>query len=161
MAYNKDFLNSQAFLANVKITSVDDIQIDKKYYALIDAYFSYPSLQKQIEHLIKESFHPYRNDQIVLEELKNFFLNNLSFLYNNNNFENLINLVFELIFNFYDKDTKINIKVSELLVALLYQILERKSNSSNDKRIFIKILINLLNKILESDDHTLGTFTEN
>ena len=71
---------SKALLANLAQTFVKEIRYDPKYNLFLEIFGSYPALKKQLEELLKELFHPYKNDFLVLEECRSFFLKNISIL---------------------------------------------------------------------------------
>jgi pyruvate,orthophosphate dikinase len=71
---------SKALLANLAYTFVENVEYDPKYNVFPEIYAKFPALRQQIETLLKEAFHPYKNNFLVLEELRSYFLKNLSIL---------------------------------------------------------------------------------
>ncbi|MEZ0344106.1 MAG: PEP/pyruvate-binding domain-containing protein [Caldimicrobium sp.] len=121
---------SKALLANLQQTKVSKIKYDPKYDLLQIVFKDFPALKNQISFLLKEIFHPYRNNQLVLEDFRAFFLRNLTIILNSPYRERGLYFVFELLFNFFGSDKATNIKASEIYYSLLektVEILDEKS----------------------------------
>jgi len=116
---------SKALLANLQQTKVEEIKYDPKYDPLINIFKDFPALEKQARFLLREIFHPYRNDELVLEEFKTFFLGNLSFLLKSPYRKQGFYLIFEILFLFFGKEKKLDIKVCEIFYALLDKTLSQ------------------------------------
>ena len=110
---------SKALLANLAYTFVEDVQYEPKYNVFLEIYAKFPGLRQQIEHLLKESFHPYKNSALVLEELRSFFLANLSLLIKHPYRNRAYWLIFDLLFKFFGKDQDVNIKTAETIFSIL------------------------------------------
>lgn len=110
---------SKALLANLAQTKVSEISYDPKYELFLEIFKDFPALKKQMAFLLRELFHPYRNNLLVLEEFRNFFLKNLSIVLRSSQREQGLYYLFELLFKFFGEDRHLNIKASETYYAFL------------------------------------------
>ena len=147
---------SQAYLANLAETYIEKVEFDKKYEPLILAFQSFPALKNQFENLLKEVFHPYRNTQLVLEELRLFLLNNVAYVYKNEFFDQFLQLLFDLLFGFYGEEKDVNTKVSEILLSLLKKVIESGIDIKKLKSLFIS----LIERFLSLNDNQFKSFFE-
>ena len=136
---------SQAYLANLAETYIEKVELDAKYEPLILAFQSFPALKNQFENLLKEIFHPYRNTNLVLEELRLFLLNNIGYIYKGEFIVQFLHLIFDLLFEFYGEEKEINIKVSEITLSLLKKVLESGIELIKLRSVFEKLLEKYLN----------------
>ncbi len=110
---------SKALLANLACTFVKEVHYDPKYNIFLDIFSKYPALKKQIKNLLKETFHPYKNSYLVLEEIRSFFLKNLSLLLKHPYKSQGYWLIFDILFKFFDEDKNLNIKTAETIFSIL------------------------------------------
>ncbi len=115
---------SKALLANLQQTRVPEIRYDSKYDLLQTIFKDFPALKNQISFLLKEIFHPYRNNQLVLEDFRAFFLRNLTVILNSPYRERGLYFLFELLFNFFGADKTTNIKACEIYYSLFEKTVE-------------------------------------
>ncbi len=118
---------SKALQVNLEKTWVGEIVFDPKYNILLEALSPYPGLKEKCEKLLKECFHPYKNLSFLIENLRNFFLENLSvFYFLPSSIKDLVFVrIFDLITDFFEKDSfELNIKVSSTLLAFLEKLAE-------------------------------------
>jgi pyruvate,orthophosphate dikinase len=147
---------SQAYLANLAETYIEKVEFDKKYEPLIHAFHSFPALKNQFENLLKEVFHPYRNTQLVLEELRLFLLNNVGYIYKNEFFDQFLQLLFDLLFGFYGEEKNVNTKVSEIILSLLKKTIENGRDITK-----LKFLFNtLIERFLGLNENQFKSFFE-
>lgn len=110
---------SKALLANLAHTFVEDIKYDPRYNILLEVYSKYPGLKTQIETLLKEVFHPYKNSSLVLEELRSFILKNLLILLKHPYKNQAYWLIFDILFKFFGEEKNLDIKVAETILSVL------------------------------------------
>lgn len=110
---------SKALLANLAYTFVQEIKYDPRYNVLVEVFSKYPGLKGQIETLIREVFHPYKNSSLVLEELRSFILKNLLILLKHPYRNQAYWLIFDLLFKFFGEDKNLDIKVGEIILSVL------------------------------------------
>jgi len=110
---------SKALLANLACTFVEDVKYDPKFNIFLEIYRKFPALKRQIESLLREVFHPYKNDILVLEDLRSFFLKNLSILLKHPYRRQGFWLIFDILFKFFSEDKKLNIKTAETIFSIL------------------------------------------
>lgn len=115
---------SKALLANLAQTQVGEVVYDPKYEILAEVFNDFPALRKQATFLLKEIFHPYRNNSLVLEEFRNFYLKNLSLLLKSSRRSEALYRLFELLFMFFGEDRNLNIRASEAYYAILDKTLD-------------------------------------
>ena len=147
---------SQAYLANLAETYIEKVEFDKKYEPLIHAFHSFPALKNHFENLLKEVFHPYRNTQLVLEELRLFLLNNVGYIYKNEFFDQFLQLLFDLLFGFYGEEKDVNTKVSEIILSLLKKTIENGRDITKLKFLFN----NLIERFLGLNEDQFKSFFE-
>lgn len=110
---------SKALLANLTHTFVEEVQYEPKYNIFLEIFSSFPALKNQIKQLLREVFHPYKNNYIVLEEFRNFMLKNLSLLLKNNLKVQGYWLTFDILFRFFSEEESLNIKTAETIFSVL------------------------------------------
>ncbi len=115
---------SKALLANLQQTRVSEIKYDPKYDLLQIIFKDFPALKNQISFLLREIFHPYRNNLLVLEDFRAFFLRNLTVILKSPYKEKGLYFVFELLFNFFGGDRPTNIKACEIYYSILEKTIE-------------------------------------
>ncbi|MCX8041949.1 MAG: PEP-utilizing enzyme [Thermodesulfobacteriaceae bacterium] len=115
---------SKALLANLARTFVKEVYYDPKYSIFLQIFEKFPALKSQIETLLKEIFHPYKNNLLVLEEFRNFFIRNLPFLIRHPYKIQGYWLIFDLLFKFFEENRQINIKTSETIFSILDRTLD-------------------------------------
>lgn len=149
---------SKALLANLQQTRVSEIKYDSKYDLLQEIFKEFPALRHQISFLLREIFHPYRNNQLVLEDFRAFFLRNLSVILNSPYRKKGLYFVFELLFTFFGEEKASNIKASEIYYSLLEKTLENLD--SNSFQEISPILKEILKAGAELPDHIFSSFLE-
>ncbi|NPA39716.1 MAG: phosphoenolpyruvate synthase [Thermodesulfobacteria bacterium] len=115
---------SKALLANLACTFVEEVKYDPKYNIFLDIYTKFPALKKQIESILKEVFHPYKNDFIVLDEFRSFFLKNLSILLKHSYRVQGFWLIFDILFKFFNENQTINVRTAEVIFSILEKTAE-------------------------------------
>ncbi len=150
---------SKALLANLAQTSVKEVRYHPRYNLFLKIFGNFPALKAQVEELLKELFHPYRNSPLVLEELRSFFLKNLSIILAHNERRQGYWLVFDLLFKFFGEDRNLNIKTAEAIFSVL-----EKTVSSLNKVPFSgieKAFKEVLKAIYTLPEHYFLCFLEN
>ncbi|MCS7150237.1 MAG: PEP-utilizing enzyme [Caldimicrobium sp.] len=150
---------SKALLANLAQTQVAEISYDPKYEVFFDIFEDFPALKKQITFLLREIFHPYRNNLLVLEEFRGFFLKNLSLLLRSPKKEKGLYAVFELLFKFFGDEKHLNIRTSETYYAILDRTLDLLQKEEFSQ--LSPILREIIRAGLELPDHIFSAFLEN
>jgi len=150
---------SKALLANLACTFVEDIRYDPKYNVFLDVYSKFPALKKQIEGLLKEVFHPYKNDILVLEDLRSFFLKNLTVLLKHPYRRQAYWLIFDLLFKFFNQKKSLNIKTAETI----FSVLEKTADLLDPDSFYeiIPIFKEVLRAIVNLPDEYFLNFLEN
>ncbi|WP_456434303.1 PEP/pyruvate-binding domain-containing protein [Thermosulfuriphilus sp.] len=69
-------LESDALRVNLQETAVESVCIQPRFEVLREVVADYQGLRKQVDHLLFELHHPYRNWRIILPELRSFALKN-------------------------------------------------------------------------------------
>ncbi len=69
-------LESDALRANLQETAVESVCIQPRFEVLREVVADYQGLRKQVDHLLFELHHPYRNWRLILPELRSFALKN-------------------------------------------------------------------------------------
>ncbi len=69
---------SEALRANLEATAVREIEFDSRYQVLRDAVKDYQGIIKAVDSLLFELHHPFRNWEVVIEDLRSFALKNLA-----------------------------------------------------------------------------------
>ncbi|MEA1990832.1 MAG: PEP/pyruvate-binding domain-containing protein [Thermodesulfobacteriota bacterium] len=69
---------SEALRANLEATAVREIEFDSRYQVLLDAVKDYQGIIKAVNSLLFELHHPFRNWEVVIENLRSFALKNLA-----------------------------------------------------------------------------------
>ena len=72
------FIESDALRANLMETAVEKVSIDPAYAVLSEVVEGYKGISANLENLLYEISHPYRNWRIILPRLRAFALKNLS-----------------------------------------------------------------------------------
>ena len=140
---------SKALLANLAQTFVKEVRYDPKYNLFLEIFGSYPALKKQLEELLKELFHPYKNDFLVLDECRSFFLKNISILLKHEKKSQGYWLVFDILFKFFGKNKDLNIKTAESIFSVLDKSIETVDNFKELASVFqevLKAIVNLPNE---------------
>ncbi|MCS7199040.1 MAG: PEP-utilizing enzyme [Caldimicrobium sp.] len=150
---------SKALLANLAQTQVVDINYDPKYEIFFEIFRDFPALKKQIAFLLREIFHPFRNNKLVLEEFRGFFLKNLSLLIRSSSKEKGLYTLFELLFKFFGEDRHLNIRTAETYYAILDRTLELLKKE--EFAPLSPILKEILKAGAELPDHIFFAFLEN
>ncbi|MGC9141473.1 MAG: PEP/pyruvate-binding domain-containing protein [Caldimicrobium sp.] len=150
---------SKALLANLQQTRVSEIKYDPKYDLLQTIFTDFPALKNQISFLLKEIFHPYRNNLLVLEDFRSFFLRNLPVILNSPYKSKGLYFVFELLFTFFGNDKATNIKACEIYYSLLEKTIENMDNQSFQE--ISPILKEILKAGAELPQEIFGSFLEN
>lgn len=70
-------LESDALKANLLETAVDSVTIDASLLPLLDIVSNYKGISKNIETLLYEVSHPFRNWKMILPKLRSFALKNI------------------------------------------------------------------------------------
>ena len=125
---------SKALLANLSLTFVEEVQYEPKYNVFLEIFSNFPALRNQIKILLREVFHPYKNNYIVLEEFRSFFLKNISLLINHPLRTQGYWLTFDILFKFFGEEKSLNIKTAETIFSIL-----DKTVDIIDKNIFQEI----------------------
>ncbi len=110
---------SKALLANLAQTSVKEVKYHPRYNLFLEIFSHFPALKTQVEELLRELFHPYKNPPLVLEELRSFFLKNLPIILEHKERRRAYWLVFDLLFKFFGDDRNLNIKTAEAIFSVL------------------------------------------
>ncbi len=110
---------SKALLANLTHTFVEEVRYEPQYNIFLEIFSGFPALKNQIKLLLREIFHPYKNNYIVLEEFRSFFLKNLSLLLNHKLRVRGYWLAFDLLFKFFGEERDLNIKTAETIYSIL------------------------------------------
>lgn len=110
---------SKALLANLTYTFVEEVHYEPKYNIFLDIFSNFPALKNQIKLLLREIFHPYKNNYIVLEEFRSFILKNLSLILKNNLRVQGYWLIFDILFRFFGEEEELNIKTAETIFSVL------------------------------------------
>ncbi len=121
---NSEKFTSKALLANLARTFVKEVYYDPKYNIFLKIFENFPALRSQIEGLLREIFHPYKNNLLVLDEFRNFFIKNLSILIKHSYRIQGYWLIFDLLFKFFGENRQINIKASETIFSILDRTLD-------------------------------------
>lgn len=67
---------SDALRANLAVTAVDEVVIDPRFTPLLEVVRGFAGILKDLERLLRELNHPFRNWPLILPELKGFVLKN-------------------------------------------------------------------------------------
>ncbi|MDK2860966.1 MAG: hypothetical protein PWP33_169, partial [Thermodesulfobacterium sp.] len=150
---------SKALLANLAYTFVENVEYDPKYNVFPEIYAKFPALRQQIETLLKEAFHPYKNNFLVLEELRSYFLKNLSILLKHPYRNRAYWLIFDLLFKFFGKDQETNIKTAETI----FSILDKTADLIDQETFYelIPVLKEILKAITNLPEEYFSNFLEN
>lgn len=150
---------SKALLANLAYTFVENVEYDPKYNVFPEIYAKFPALRQQIETLLKEAFHPYKNNFLVLEELRSYFLKNLSILLKHPYRNRAYWLIFDLLFKFFGKDQETNIKTAETI----FSILDKTADLIDQETFYelIPVLKEILKAITNLPEEYFLNFLEN
>ncbi len=153
------FFSSKALLANLKQTEIQEIKYDEKYEILKEIFNDFPALKKQVSFLLQEIFHPFRNNQLVLEEFRLFFLRNLPVVLKSPYSSRGLYLIFELLFQFFGVDKELNIKAAEIYYTLLDKTLDYRKEENFS--LIYPVLKEILKAGLELPESIFLAFLEN
>jgi len=115
----KEGFTSKALLANLTHTFVEEVKYEPQYNIFLEIFSGFPALKNQIKLLLREVFHPYKNNYLVLEEFRSFLLKNLSLLINHKLKLQGYWLTFDILFKFFGDEKDLNIKTAETIFAVL------------------------------------------
>jgi len=110
---------SKALLINLTHTFVEEVQYEPQYNIFLEIFSNFPALKNQIKLLLREIFHPYKNNYIVLEEFRSFILKNLPLLLKHEQKIQGYWLTFDILFRFFGEEEDLNIKTAETIFSVL------------------------------------------
>ncbi len=133
-------LESKALEVNLQVTRVDQVNIPLRHKALLDALENFQGVRSAAEHLLSEFHHPYKNWNVVIDELRSFSLKNLNAYISSSRGPEAVEVLFEIFLDLITRAPKDSqrIKATEGLLAFL----EKMVNSLGDESL-VSVLTSL------------------
>ncbi len=122
-------LKSKALEANLQVTWVDQVNIPPRHRVLLDALEDFQGVRNSAEHLLSEFHHPYKNWNVVIDELRSFSLKNLNAYIRSPLGPEAVEVLFEIFLDLIGhapKDSQ-RIKATEGLLAFLEKMVKKLS----------------------------------
>ncbi len=122
-------LESKALEANLQVTWVDQVAIPPEHRILLDALDDYRGVRKAAEHLLFEFHHPYRNWNVIIDELRSFALKNLNTYVGSPKASEAVEVLLEIFFYLIEEAPKDSqrIRATEGLLAFLEKMAQSLS----------------------------------
>ncbi|QJA05272.1 phosphoenolpyruvate synthase [Thermosulfurimonas marina] len=116
---------SKALLANLAETAVREVRPDERHLVLLEAVSGYRGLEKQVEELLREAHHPYRNLRLVLADLRSLALKNLRVILRHERGPQALWVICEIFFwGFGEKKKELWAQAAEGLFSVLEKTFE-------------------------------------
>jgi pyruvate,orthophosphate dikinase len=152
---NEFSIESDALRANLLETAVEEVVVDPSYGLLTEIVKDYKGIQNNLEVLLYEISHPFRNWNLILPKLRSFVLKNIEHYCKHQQgpvaFERFTNIFISAIV-----DSKKNEQTLALAVESLLAFIEKLLTSESiDLNAYGPSLAQCFNRLHGLDDQTL------
>lgn len=148
-------IESDALKANILETAVEEVVIDPSFQVLADIVRDYRGIQSNLENLLYEISHPFRNWNIILPQLRGFVLKNIEHYRKHKNGPEAFSLFSSIFINAALDSKKNEQTISLAFESLLAYVEKLVVKESPELKAYEEALENCFNKLSDLDDETL------
>ncbi len=148
-------LESDALRANLLETAVDEVTIDPAQQILMDIVADYKGISKNIDALLYEIAHPFRNWNMILPKLRSFVLKNINHYHRHEKGPEAFTCFCGLFLQCVEESGKNDYLLSHGMESLLAYLEKQATLLPEDLARYQKATDTVFNRIKNLDDTTL------